>query len=158
MRLATMTDYALRLLMYVAQQPERLCTIAEIAQVYGVSEAHLMKITNQLGRQGWLDTVRGKGGGIRLAVAPSEIGIGAVVRGMEPDFYLVNCLTQDVTCALAGSCRLTGIMSGALQQMLDYFDDYTLADLLPPDPAEFPVQPPAPWQPPPAIRVRNARR
>ncbi|MCP2935772.1 Rrf2 family transcriptional regulator, partial [Salmonella enterica subsp. enterica serovar Typhimurium] len=63
MRLTTMTDYALRLLMHVGQHPERLCTIAEVAQAYGISEAHLMKVTHQLALAGWLDTVRGKGGG-----------------------------------------------------------------------------------------------
>jgi Rrf2 family protein len=90
MRLTTMTDYAMRLLMYVAQQPDRLCTIAEVANAYGISEAHLMKITHQLGLSGWLETVRGKGGGMRLAAAPADINVGAVVRSIEPDFYLVE--------------------------------------------------------------------
>ena len=86
MRLTTMTDYALRLLMYVAQRPERLCTIAAVAQAYGISEAHLMKVTHQLGLQGWRETVRGKGGGMRLVHPASTIYLGAVVRGVEPDF------------------------------------------------------------------------
>lgn len=132
MRLTTMTDYAMRLLMYVAQQPERLCTIAEVAGAYGISEAHLMKITHQLGLNGWLETVRGKGGGMRLAAAPADINIGAVVRSIEPDFYLVDCLSHDVACSLSGSCKLTGVMSGALQALMQYLDGYTLADLLPP--------------------------
>src|SRR5437762_12377457 len=86
MRLTTMTDYALRLLMYVAQQgDDRLCNIAEVAQVYGISEAHLMKVTHQLGMAGWLQTVRGKGGGMRLARRPEDINLGAVVRSIEPD-------------------------------------------------------------------------
>ena len=83
MRLTTMTDYAMRLLMYVAQRPERLCTIAEIAASYGISEAHLMKITHQLGQAGFIETVRGKGGGMRLAAPPQEINLGAVVRQMR---------------------------------------------------------------------------
>lgn len=135
MRLTTMTDYAMRLLMYVAQQPDRLCTIAEVAKVHDISEAHLMKITHQLGLQGWLETVRGKGGGMRLGAAPADINLGAVVRSIEPDFYLVNCLTRDTTCSLTGNCRLTGIMSGALQSLMQYLDGYTLADLLPPSAA-----------------------
>ncbi len=134
MRLTTMTDYAMRLLMYVAQHPARLCTIAEVASVYGISEAHLMKITHQLGLQGWLETVRGKGGGMRLAAAPADINLGAVVRSIEPDFYLVDCLTRDTTCSLTGHCKLTGIMSGALQSLMHYLDGYTLADLLVPTP------------------------
>ena len=131
MRLTTMTDYAMRLLMYVAQRPARLCTIAEVAQAYDISEAHLMKITHQLGQSGWLTTVRGKGGGMRLAAAPNEINLGAVVRSIEPDFFLVDCLGAGTVCTLNGSCRLTGIISGALQSFMQHLDGYTLADLLP---------------------------
>jgi Rrf2 family nitric oxide-sensitive transcriptional repressor len=131
MRLTTMTDYSMRLLMYVGQRPERLCTIAEVAGAYGISEAHLMKITHQLGLAGWLETVRGKGGGMRLAAAPETINLGAVVRSIEPDFSLVDCLTTDNACRLTGSCRLTGIVSEALQSFMTHLDRHTLADLLP---------------------------
>ncbi len=131
MRLTTMTDYAMRLLMHVARQPERLCTIAEVAGVYGISEAHLMKVTHQLGLAGWLETVRGKGGGMRLALPPADINLGAVVRSIEPDFYLVDCMAENSACTLMGSCKLTGIMRGALQSMMQHLDAYTLADLLP---------------------------
>ena len=130
MRLTTLTDYALRLLMYVAQQPDRLCTIAEVAQVYGISKAHLMKVTHLLGQQGWITTVRGKGGGMRLAHAPQDIGLGAVVRGMEPDFALVECFTTGNHCTLTGHCRLTRVLQGGLASFLDYLDKFTLADLL----------------------------
>lgn len=132
MRLTTMSDYALRLLMYVGQQPERLCTISEVAQAYDISEAHLMKITHQLAMAGWLETVRGKGGGMRLAAAPADIKLGAVVRSMEPDFTIVECLTSDTTCQLTSNCHLTGIINGALQSFMLYLDRYTLADLLAP--------------------------
>lgn len=131
MRLTMMTDYAMRLLMYVAQRPERLCTIAEIAQAYGISEAHLMKVTHQLGLQGWIATVRGKGGGMRLAQAPQDIQLGAVVRSIEPDFDLVDCFAAGSTCVLTGSCRLTAVLQGALQDFLSHLDGYTLADILP---------------------------
>ena len=131
MRLTTMTDYALRLLMYVAQHPGRLVTISEVARVYGISEAHLMKITHQLGLAGWLETVRGKGGGMRLAAAPASINLGAVVRSVEPDFALVDCFTADNSCRLTGDCRLTGIVSEALQRFMAHLDRHTLADLLP---------------------------
>ena len=92
-----------------------------------------MKITHQLGLNGWLETVRGKGGGMRLAAPPADINLGAVVRSIEPDFYLVDCLTRETACNLTGNCKLTGIMSGALQSLMQYLDAYTLADLLPPD-------------------------
>jgi Rrf2 family nitric oxide-sensitive transcriptional repressor len=131
MRLTTMTDYSMRLLMYVGQHPERLCTISEVAAAYGISEAHLMKITHQLGLAGWLETVRGKGGGMRLATAPADINLGAVVRSIEPDFSLVDCLTTDNLCMLTGTCRLTAIVSEALQSFMAHLDRHTLADLLP---------------------------
>lgn len=131
MRLTTMTDYALRLLMHVAQHPERLCTISEVAQVYGISEAHLMKVTHQLGLRGWIETVRGKGGGMRLAHAPRDINLGAVVRGIEPDFALVECFSTHNQCVLTGQCRLAGVLGGALQDFMAHLDGFTLADLLP---------------------------
>lgn len=130
MRLTTMSDYAMRLLMYVAQHPERLCTISEVARAYGISEAHLMKITHQMALAGWLETVRGKGGGMRLAAAPAKIRLGAVVRSIESDFTLVECLASDTACLLSGTCQLTGIINGALQSFMHYLDRYTLADLL----------------------------
>jgi len=139
MRLTTMTDYALRLLLYVAQRPERLCTIAEIAQAYAISETHLMKVTHQLGLRGWIVTVRGKGGGMRLAQRPEDINLGAVVRSIEPDFQLVECFASGNACTLSGSCGLTGILEGALQGFLAHLDGFTLADILPA--AEAPAYP-----------------
>jgi Rrf2 family transcriptional regulator, nitric oxide-sensitive transcriptional repressor len=137
MRLARMTDFAIRLLMYVAQRPERLCTIAEVAGAYDISQTHLMKITNQLASGGWLQTTRGKGGGIRLARPASEIVLGDVVRTMEPDFFIVECFSTGHSCMLHGSCQLTGVMDGALRSFMEYLDAYTLAEVLPPkvDPA-----------------------
>ena len=132
MRLTTMSDYAMRLLMHVGQHPGRLCTIAEVARAHDISEAHLTKITHQLALAGWLETVRGKGGGMRLATPPQHIGLGAVVRSIEPDFNLVACLAQDSSCQLTSSCHLTGIINGALQSFMQYLDRYTLADLLAP--------------------------
>lgn len=131
MRLTTMTDYALRLLMYVTQQSERLCTISEVAQAYAISEAHLMKVTHQLGLQSWIETVRGKGGGMRLAHAPRDINLGAVVRSIEPDFALAECFATGNQCVLTGQCRLAGVLGGALQEFMAHLDGFSLADLLP---------------------------
>lgn len=131
MRLTTLTDYALRLLMHVAQHPERLCTIAEVAQTYDISQPHLMKITHLLGQRGWLETTRGKNGGIRLAMAPEQINLGAVVRDTEHDFELVECFAEGNSCTLSGQCGLTAIFNGALQDFLRHLDNYTLADVLP---------------------------
>ena len=140
MRLTAMTDYSLRLLMYVGQHPQRLCTIAEIAQVYGVSEAHLMKITHQLGLAGFIETVRGRGGGMRLARPAKEINLGDVVRAIEPDFAIVECFATGNVCSLTGSCRLTGVLHGSLMAFMAHLDGYTLADILEPAPPKA-VQP-----------------
>lgn len=134
MRLTLMTDYALRLLIYVGRHPDRLCTISEVAGAYDISESHLMKITHLLGQAGFLETVRGKGGGMRLAMAPAKIGLGAVVRRLEPDFALVECLAAENRCVLTGQCRLTGILSEGLEGFLSHLGRYTLADLLPDTP------------------------
>jgi Rrf2 family nitric oxide-sensitive transcriptional repressor len=145
MRLTTMTDYALRLLLHVGQHPERLCTIAEVAEVYGISQAHLMKITHQLGLAGWITTVRGKGGGMRLAMPPEQINLGAVVRSIEPDFFLVECQAQESACSLTGKCRLTRIFNNALGAFMHELNSQTLADVLPPPRrAHAPVAPPTP--------------
>ncbi len=163
MRLTAMTDYALRLLMHVAQHPQRLCTIAEVARAYAISEAHLMKVTHRLALGGWLETVRGKGGGMRLARAPQDIHLGAVVRSMEPDFALVECLVTPAegaagTCAgqgaapsgcrLDGCCALSGVIAGALQSFMHHLDGHTLADVLPGAPR--PLALPRPRQAAPA--------
>ena len=131
MRLTLMTDYALRLLLHVAQHPERLCTIAEVAQAHRISEAHLMKVTHELGRQGFIETVRGKGGGMRLARPPAQIRLVEVVRGIEPDFAVVECFGEGSRCALTGQCRLAGVLAGALDAFLAHLADHTLADLVP---------------------------
>jgi len=131
MRLTTMTDYALRLLVYIGQNRDRLCTIAEVARVYGISEAHLMKITHQLGLGGWIETVRGKGGGMRLAREPDQINLGELVRSVEPDFALVECLGVGDLCSLSGNCRLTEVFNGALGAFMARLDAVTLADVLP---------------------------
>jgi len=155
MRLTTMTDYALRLLMHVGQHRDRLCTIAEVAQVYGISEAHLMKITHQLGLAGWIDTVRSKGGGMRLAREPEQINLGELVRSVEPDFFLVECLGSGSACTLTGHCRLAGAFSGALAAFMQQLDGHTLADVLPP-PRASGVQAVAVSLPAPSRRRRSA--
>ena len=144
MRLTTMTDYALRLLLHVGQHPERLCTIAEVAEVYGISQAHLMKITHQLGLAGWVTTVRGKGGGMRLALPPEQINLGEVVRSIENDFFLVECHADHSACSLTGKCGLTRIFNNALGAFMNELNAHTLADVLPRTPRSRTVAPPAP--------------
>jgi Rrf2 family transcriptional regulator, nitric oxide-sensitive transcriptional repressor len=135
MRLTAMTDYALRVLMYAGARPDRLCTIAEIADAHGISEAHLMKVAHRLAQDGWLATQRGRGGGLRLGRVPQAINLGDVVRGVEPDFTLVECFARDPACVLHGHCGLANVLHSALTRFMDELDRHTLADLLPPAPA-----------------------
>ncbi len=141
MRLTVMTDYAMRLLMYVAREPDRLCTIPEVAEAHGISEAHLRKITHRLGQLGVLHTIRGVGGGIRLGEPAERINIGAVIREMESDWSLVDChVSEDNSCVLSGRCALSGVLDGALVAFLHHLDQYTLADVASPTKAPRPVR------------------
>lgn len=130
MRLSTFSDYSLRVLMYLGIHPNRLATIAEIAAIYGISESHLMKVVHQLGRSGCIETVRGKGGGMRLARPARDIVLGEVIRQTESDFALVECLADNSCCRIQSACRLHAILDEALDAMFLVLDGYTLADLL----------------------------
>jgi Rrf2 family transcriptional regulator, nitric oxide-sensitive transcriptional repressor len=132
MRLTLWTDYALRTLIYVGAKGERLSTIAEIAEGFGVSKSHLMKVVNRLGQQGYVETARGRGGGIRLARPPAQIRIGAVVRETEEDLAVMGCLAQTGFCRIEGCCVLRRALSEATLAFLQTLDRYTLADLLAP--------------------------
>jgi Rrf2 family nitric oxide-sensitive transcriptional repressor len=134
MQLTSFTDYALRVLISVGLSDRQGITIAEISTQYGISRNHLMKVVQHLGRSGYLETIRGKGGGLRLAVPAVEIGLGDVVRGAEGGFSIVPCFdaTRRNACVIAPSCTLKGVLQGALTAFLDKLDEYTLEDLLVP--------------------------
>jgi Rrf2 family nitric oxide-sensitive transcriptional repressor len=132
MRLTLWTDYALRTLIYVGAKAGRLSTIAEIAESFDISNAHLMKIVNKLAQQGYIKAVRGKGGGIRLGRAAEQIGIGAVVRDTEEVLAVMGCLSRVGFCRIEGCCVLRGALRKATLAFLEILDDYTLADLLAP--------------------------
>ncbi|SIT89214.1 transcriptional regulator, BadM/Rrf2 family [Edaphobacillus lindanitolerans] len=126
------TDYSLRVLMYLgAKAPAELSTIQGISDAYGISKNHLMKVTHELGKMGYVETVRGRGGGVRLAVPPEEINIGAVVRQTEDDFNIVECFSSTANrCVLSPICGLRGALNRALLAYLAVLDEYTLADFL----------------------------
>lgn len=130
MRLTNFSDYALRVLMYAASQGDRLITVEETADIYGISRAHLMKVVNQLTRTGYLKAVRGRSGGLMLAKSPSRIKLGEVLRATEPDFALVECFTPDNQCVITSRCRLRGALKEALGAFTGTLDRYTLADLI----------------------------
>lgn len=142
MRLTQFTDYALRLLIYAATHADRLVTIEETADAYGISRNHLMKVANQLTRQGYLRAVRGRSGGLTLARPAREIGLGDVVRTTEPDFAMVECFGDGDRCRITPACRLKGILGRALKAFLAEMDQHTLAELAI-DPALFGIERPA---------------
>ena len=136
MKLTFYSDYSLRLLMYVSVKRDGLVTIQEVADAYGISKNHLMKVAFELGRKGFLETVRGRGGGLRLARPPEKIGVGEVVRAMEEDFTMVECFDPKANqCVITGPCRLRGALSRALKAYFAVLDEYTLADLAGQNPA-----------------------
>jgi Rrf2 family transcriptional regulator, nitric oxide-sensitive transcriptional repressor len=137
-RLTQWTDYSLRVLMYCAatQGRDALPTVAEIAQTHGISRSHLTKIVMTLSAQGWLETTRGRGGGLRLLLPAAQIRVGDVVRQTEADFQLVECFDPASShCRMDGRCRLQGVLQQAMQAFLAVLDGVTLADLVAPAPA-----------------------
>jgi Rrf2 family transcriptional regulator, nitric oxide-sensitive transcriptional repressor len=131
MRLTVHTDYSLRVLMYLAVHPNPMPTIAEIAASFQISRNHLMKVAFELGQAGFIETVRGKHGGLRLARGPAEIGVGQVVRRTEPDLDIVPCFTpMRPACVLSSDCRLRGVLYQAQAAFLETLDRFTLADLV----------------------------
>jgi Rrf2 family nitric oxide-sensitive transcriptional repressor len=118
----------MRVLLYLGAHPDRLCSIAEVAEGYRISHNHLMKVVNQLARQGYIDSVRGRAGGIRLGRAPEAINLGALVRDTEDGFVLVDC----GGCVVAPACGVTGVLAEALGAFMAVLDRYTLADMLTP--------------------------
>ncbi len=130
MRLTNFTDYSLRVLMYVAAQPERSATIAEIAAAFAISESHLTKVVHHLGKQGLLKNVRGRGGGIELACPAASINLGTVVRGTEGAGALVECFDPSTNrCVITPACGLRGVLAQALTAFYAALDRYTLADI-----------------------------
>lgn len=129
MYLTQQTDYALRVLMYAGANTEGLVNIATISDTYNISKSHLMKVVTALVKGGFLHSVRGKGGGLRLAREADAILVGAVVRHMEP-LTVVECFGEHNECILTPHCRLMDVLGGAMRAFLVHLDGFTLADLV----------------------------
>jgi Rrf2 family nitric oxide-sensitive transcriptional repressor len=126
MRLTRYTDYAMRVLLHLAARDDGLASIGEIAKHYGISQNHLMKVVQDLGKAGFVRTVRGRGGGIALAAPADQIVVGQVVRRTEEGFQLVDC----DNCLIAPACSLPRVLNEATAAFIAVLDKYTLADLM----------------------------
>ena len=133
MRLTTYTDYALRTLMYLAVNRERLVTIQDIATLHSISKNHLTKVVHHLGQLGMVATVRGRNGGLKLGWEPVDINIGAVVRQTETDFHMAECFhREDNRCVYASACVLEDVLGEATAAYLKVLDGVSLQDLVRP--------------------------
>ncbi|MDR5757330.1 Rrf2 family transcriptional regulator [Caballeronia sp. LZ035] len=136
MRLTDYTDYALRVLLYLSVRPAGLSTIQEISDAYGVSKNHLMKIVQQLGELGWVETVRGRNGGLRLAEHSGALTVGEIVRKTESDFAIVGCFGAadegQKGCVIESQCRLRGVLAAARDAFLAELDKHTIGELASP--------------------------
>ena len=136
MRLTDYTDYSLRVMLYLALRRDSLATIQEISDAYGVSKNHLMKVVQRLGELGWVDTLRGRNGGLRLAPASLDLTVGTVVRQTESDFALVGCFPDEHgerrSCVIEPQCRLKHALAAARDAFLAELDRHTIGELAQP--------------------------
>jgi Rrf2 family nitric oxide-sensitive transcriptional repressor len=132
MRLTSFIDYSLRVLIYLGLREDGLTTIREISETYGLSANHLMKIIHTLGKLGYIETVRGRGGGMKLAGTSEQINLEQIVRQVEPDFAIIDCFDDQrrYKCVISPACRLQVALNKAVKAFLNVLDGYTLADLL----------------------------
>lgn len=129
MQLTRQTDYAIRVMMFLGlQEDDQLVTINEIAEYFSISRNHLMKIVHKLGQLDYIETLRGKKGGLRILKQPTEVNLGHLIRDFETTLELIDCVK--LGCPIQSSCNLTGIMQQAQQAFLKVVDNYSLADLL----------------------------
>jgi Rrf2 family nitric oxide-sensitive transcriptional repressor len=136
MRLTDYTDYSLRVLLYLAVRGSGLSTIQDISDAYGISKNHLMKVVQQLGELGWVETVRGRNGGLRLAEQTGALTVGEIVRATESDFALVGCFPDQHGerrgCVITAQCRLRGALEAARNAFLAELDRHTIAEVAQP--------------------------
>jgi len=133
MKLTLQTDYALRILISLAEKPDQLHSVGDVAKRFLVSKNHLMKTAQILSTHGYIKTERGRNGGLKLAVRPSQINIGAIVKLMEPNMHMAECFQKSSSssqCALLPNCKLKGVLHEALSSFMSVLEDKTLADII----------------------------
>jgi Rrf2 family nitric oxide-sensitive transcriptional repressor len=130
MNITRFTDYSLRVLIYLTIHDEKLATIKEIADAYGISKNHLMKVVQELSTKGYLQSTRGKNGGIKLGKEPAAINVGELIRMIEQDSTLVECFGDDNQCIITTACQLKHLLAEAMDSFFKSLERYTLADLV----------------------------
>ena len=130
MQLTLYTDYSFRVLLYLGVNRDRLCTIAEISERCAATQNHLVKVVHNLGREGYIQTMRGRTGGIRLKKEPEEITLTEIIRCTEVNLDIAECLRENNTCHISEVCQLKNIFDQAQTQFIATLDRYTLANLL----------------------------
>ncbi|MEO6117513.1 MAG: Rrf2 family transcriptional regulator [Methylotenera sp.] len=130
MYLTRYTDIGLRLLMYLASEKRELpaVTVAEISTQFNIPRNHLVKVAGQLAKEGWVDAVRGRSGGLRLGVAPESLKIGQVVKLLEGRKELIEC--EQLGCRLSNACGLRSALNKSLAAFYTTLDEYSLADII----------------------------
>ncbi|MGB4813148.1 MAG: Rrf2 family transcriptional regulator [Methylophilaceae bacterium] len=130
MQITTFSDYSMRVMMYLGLQHGQMVNISDIAEAYSISENHLMKVVHYLAQRGYVETIRGKGGGLRLVKDPKSIKIGEMLHESEGGSGLLPCLDGASSCCIYKSCKLVEILREAQAALYLVLDNYTLADLL----------------------------
>lgn len=129
MQLTQFTDYGLRSLMYLTAQPDRLCSVREMAEHYAISRNHLVKVVHRLAQLGYVTSSKGKGGGIRLACKPQELRLGDLVLALEPNMHLVECFNREAnTCTVVSACKLKHFLADASKAFIESLNQRTLAN------------------------------
>ncbi|TNE98626.1 MAG: Rrf2 family transcriptional regulator [Deltaproteobacteria bacterium] len=129
MRLATFTDYSLRVLIFLALKEDELSTVAEIADKYQISKNHLVKVVHKLSTLKIIDSFKGKGGGISLAISPEDINVGKIVRELEKDSLLLECFGSSSECKINPVCKMKAALRQAENNFYNTLEEYSLADL-----------------------------
>jgi Rrf2 family nitric oxide-sensitive transcriptional repressor len=130
MRLTTQTDFALRTMMYLTARSGR-ATIAQVAELFGISAHHVAKVANLLARLGYVRSIRGIGGGIELACQPEEVRLGDFIEALEGDLHLLDCVDAEQVCVIQSFCKLKGVLAEAERVQIEYLNSVTLRDVTP---------------------------
>ena len=129
MQLTSFTDYGLRTLMYLSSRSEDTASVKEIAEYYGISRNHLVKVVHTLSQHGYIETTKGKGGGIRIAEGSQELRLGDLIMQLEPNMNMVECFDAKTnTCRITSACQLKHCLFEATQNFINTMNKYTLAD------------------------------